>query len=187
MIRQSHSLCTKEVSLGTRKVKWSILTQPSFIIKLVSIGFVIIIGGGSGSLGFDCLWNCRFTYLDFKLFLLLKEQSTARSRFESLLERIIIKLTPQSIVNESELNQAALKSMFWIPTRILDNPKSTKSFQMRTPLQASSLVNSLKLVRAVMQRLKADENLHHEVEHVHRIDALTMAIWEYNIPISKVK
>ena len=58
---------------------------------------------------------------------------------------------------------------------------------MRTPLQTSSLVNSLKLVRAVMQRLKADDNLNHEVEHVHRIDALTMAIWEYNIPISKVR
>ena len=58
---------------------------------------------------------------------------------------------------------------------------------MRTPLQTSSLVNSLKLVRAVMQRLKADDNLNHEVEHVNRIDALTMAIWEYNIPISKVR
>ena len=102
------------------------------------------------------------------------------------MERIVINLDHDMIIHEAELNATIVKKMFWTPTRLLENLKSTKSSQMRTPLQCSSLVNSLKLVRAVMQRLRLDGDVQHEVEHVNRIDALTMAIWEYNIPISKV-
>ena len=127
------------------------------------------------------------TYFIHQLTYFKKEQSTARGRFESLLERITLKLTPQMIQKESDLSKLVLDKLFWTPTRILENLKSTKTFNMRTPLQASALVNSLKLVRGVMQRLTADGTLNHEIEYRSRIDALTLAIWDYNIPISKVK
>ena len=59
--------------------------------------------------------------------------------------------------------------------------------QFRTALQASALVNSLKLVRCVMQSLQDHQKLHTEIgDTIKTTDALTLAIWEYNIPITKV-
>ena len=48
-------------------------------------------------------------------------------------------------------------------------------------------MNSLKLVRCVMQSLQDHQKLHTEVGNtIKTTDALTLAIWEYNIPITKV-
>ena len=59
--------------------------------------------------------------------------------------------------------------------------------QFRTALQASALVNSLKLVRCVMQSLQDHQKLNTEIDNtIKTTDALTLAIWEYNIPITKV-
>ena len=70
-----------------------------------------------------------------------------------------------------------------------DDLINLKQCRFRTALQASALVNSLKLVRCIMKILKEDKlSLFTEIEdkNCQETDALTLAIWNYNIPIVKV-
>lgn len=59
----------------------------------------------------------------------------------------------------------------------------------RTALQTATLVGSLKLVRCIMRILKEDSALlNQEIskENCQETDALTLALWNYNIPVVKV-
>ena len=59
----------------------------------------------------------------------------------------------------------------------------------RTALQTATLVGSLKLVRCIMRILKEDSALlNQEIskENCQETDALTLALWSYNIPVVKV-
>ena len=53
----------------------------------------------------------------------------AKGRFEGLLERIVTKLTPTNM--ENELSLTTRDNLFFHPSRILDQAKSTKSGKFR--------------------------------------------------------
>ena len=74
-------------------------------------------------------------------------------------------------------------------TRVPDDVNNLRLSRSRTALQASALVNSLKLVRCIMKILREDKLiLFSEIDdqNCQETDALTLAIWNYNIPIVKV-
>jgi len=113
-----------------------------------------------------------------------QEQFVAKTRFESLIERLIT--TTSARLKKGAISKRLGDSLLFSPSRVLESEKTLMSGQFRTALQASALVNSLKLVRCVMQSLQDHQKLHTEVGNtIKTTDALTLAIWEYNIPITK--